>query len=129
MIETEAREHEGWLAESWEQAIVMIDDATWALVALIYARAGCQGTRGADLLVDEDEGVVVLVAAKDGTLPREWWTDQMTELHEALEAAGIAELGLETHADRDRSACALILDVEGPDEEQLLSQVLERLQG
>jgi hypothetical protein len=46
-----------------------------------------------------------------------------------LEEAGIAELGLGTHAEGDRSACALVLDVEGPDQERLLSQILERLQG
>jgi hypothetical protein len=49
MIETEAREHERWLAESGGRALATMEDATWALVALAYARAGCQETRGANL--------------------------------------------------------------------------------
>jgi hypothetical protein len=129
MIETEAREHEGRLAESWERAVDAVEEATWNLVALAYARAGCQGTRGAELLVDEDEGVVVLVAAKDGRVPRAWWTERLAELHAALEAVGIKTLGLGTHAARDRSACALVLDVAGPAAEMRLSWVLEQLPG
>jgi hypothetical protein len=129
MIETEAREPEGGLEESWGRAVDTMEDATWALVALVYARAGCQGTRGLELLADEDEGVVVLVAAKDGRVPREWWTERLAELHAALEAVGIKTLGLGTHTASDRSACALVLDVAGPDAEMRLSQVLEQLPG
>jgi hypothetical protein len=35
MIETEAREPERWLEESWGRALATMEDATGALVALV----------------------------------------------------------------------------------------------